>query len=487
MNNKLKFTDDEIKTEAADSIAETDAAEQNQPVKPFRLQFKDDDPDMNSLIDETEAELEAGEEILGSDTPIDETEAISEKGKDAPDPNLSREDCHDTGNDKDTNGEQPDSDSRLKTTKQDKKISKLEDKAEKYSSKRDKVRGKIPVRKKKIKERLYNESKNKAETKIRFENETIPIDKAKWNLPRKRSLPIKAVTAVATMGVNKLHTEIYKVERENVGVSSAHSAELAGESAYRGGRKLIHSAYRHIKNSPYRKSARFETKVIKTRMKLDYQKVLKDNPKLKNSPASRFMQKRQIKRKYAEAIRTAKKSGQTLKQGGGVINKMTQIVIRIIRRNPTFIIVAGFLLLLVFAVISLISLGGSVLGNTGATFGIASYAANEEDIVDRDSLALVEQIRTIDRSRLYGYIGRISDKSQAAVDQALSICVGLERRRAPKGEMLVLTLCRHCENDFRNSGYIVVKMGWQNDKESCDFCKTGKGFSFGVFNVDGRE
>jgi mRNA interferase MazF len=107
--------------------------------------------------------------------------------------------------------------------------------------------------------------------------------------------------------------------------------------------------------------------------------------------------------------------------------------------------------------------------------------------LDRDSLALVEQIRTIDRTRISDYIGRINDTQQAAIDKALSICVGLEKRRSPKGEMLVLSLCGRCERDFRNSGYLLVKKGWQENLESCDFCKNAKGLTFGVFNMDGGE
>ena len=106
-----------------------------------------------------------------------------------------------------------------------------------------------------------------------------------------------------------------------------------------------------------------------------------------------------------------------------------------------------------------------------------------------DSLVLVEQIRTIDRSRLSTYIGRISRDIQPAIDNALAVCIGLEKRRPPKGEMLELTLCSRCEADFRNSGYFVIKRGYRETLENCDFCKTAKGLTFGIFNLDrkGRE
>jgi len=109
--------------------------------------------------------------------------------------------------------------------------------------------------------------------------------------------------------------------------------------------------------------------------------------------------------------------------------------------------------------------------------------------LEEDSLALAEQIRTIDRSRLSNYIGHISREIQPAIDKALAVCIGLEKLRPPKGEMLDLTLCSRCESDFRNSGYIVIKRGYREILENCDFCKTAKGLTFGIFNLDrnGRE
>ena len=107
--------------------------------------------------------------------------------------------------------------------------------------------------------------------------------------------------------------------------------------------------------------------------------------------------------------------------------------------------------------------------------------------LERDSLVLAEQIRTIDRSRLSNYIGHISRDVQDDVDTALAVCIGLEKKRPPKGEMLVLSLCARCEADFRNSGYLLVKKGWQEIMEDCDFCKTAKGLTFGIFNLDGNR
>ena|GEM_PF-38053 len=99
--------------------------------------------------------------------------------------------------------------------------------------------------------------------------------------------------------------------------------------------------------------------------------------------------------------------------------------------------------------------------------------------LEKESLALAEQVRTIDRSRLLEYIGHMDKSALSAIDRALAISVGLSHER-PKP--LILSLCRRCEADFRNSGYILVKRGWQEVKETCDFCNTRKGLNFGIFS-----
>jgi len=99
-----------------------------------------------------------------------------------------------------------------------------------------------------------------------------------------------------------------------------------------------------------------------------------------------------------------------------------------------------------------------------------------------DSLALVEQIRTIDRSRFDGYIGRIDSMVQSKIDAALAICVGIEKHRTTKGELLVLCLCKRCESDFVDSGCILIKKGWQKSRSLCNFCESRQGLVFGIFD-----
>lgn len=49
-----------------------------------------------------------------------------------------------------------------------------------------------------------------------------------------------------------------------------------------------------------------------------------------------------------------------------------------------------------------------------------------------DSIVLLEQVRTIDRTRLGEYIGRLDATAMEAVDAALAVSVGIEQPDSPK-------------------------------------------------------
>ena len=47
----------------------------------------------------------------------------------------------------------------------------------------------------------------------------------------------------------------------------------------------------------------------------------------------------------------------------------------------------------------------------------------------RDSVAMLEQLRTVDKSRLKSYVGRLSEMTMKKIDSALSISVGANLHR----------------------------------------------------------
>ena len=98
-----------------------------------------------------------------------------------------------------------------------------------------------------------------------------------------------------------------------------------------------------------------------------------------------------------------------------------------------------------------------------------------------DSIALCEQLRTVDCKRLDGYIGRIDEDTQAAVDSAIVVSVGLREK-----QVLVLCLCPHCKGGFEDARYMLIRRGWREEKEACDICKMNRGLEFAVFDREKR-
>ena len=99
-----------------------------------------------------------------------------------------------------------------------------------------------------------------------------------------------------------------------------------------------------------------------------------------------------------------------------------------------------------------------------------------------NSIALLEQIKVIDKTRLCEYLGTLDGETMRRVDKALAVSVGLENQRPLKNKVLELSLCSRCESNFRHSGYLVIKNGWQNEKTPCYICQEKLGFYFKVLD-----
>lgn len=104
------------------------------------------------------------------------------------------------------------------------------------------------------------------------------------------------------------------------------------------------------------------------------------------------------------------------------------------------------------------------------------------DFLEPRSVLLMEQIRTIDLSRVIKYMGHFRDNLMGAIDQALSISVGLEKRK-PKG--MVISLCSQCANIFYDSPYHTIHRLDPNqiEKEPCTYCSVRDGYSFKIHPV----
>lgn len=100
----------------------------------------------------------------------------------------------------------------------------------------DAARAAIPKQTKIKKERVFDEAKGKAKTRLSFEKTDKPPNGKLRHNPLSR--PAQELNST-------VHGKIYEVEKENVGVESGHRVELAGEKA--GG-----MAARAVKGAEYR-------------------------------------------------------------------------------------------------------------------------------------------------------------------------------------------------------------------------------------------
>jgi len=95
------------------------------------------------------------------------------------------------------------------------------------------------------------------------------------------------------------------------------------------------------------------------------------------------------------------------------------------------------------------------------------------------SVVLLEQLRTIDKSRLEHYVGSVGAATMRLVDAALAVSLDMRRKQAPD----VMTLCTVCKSQFEGSGYHVRLISDLADpKDTCDFCNHRQGFDYEVEN-----
>ncbi|MGM9603072.1 MAG: type II toxin-antitoxin system PemK/MazF family toxin [Faecousia sp.] len=95
------------------------------------------------------------------------------------------------------------------------------------------------------------------------------------------------------------------------------------------------------------------------------------------------------------------------------------------------------------------------------------------------SMVMLEQIRTIDKSRLVQYIGKLSNEEIKGLNHALAISIGLISSTPAK---LTLCLCSTCAENFYGSGaYILRRLNpIEVDKDMCTYCSQRVGFDYEI-------
>ena len=158
----------------------------------------------------------------------------------------------------------------------------------------------IPKQREKVRQRIYDEATGRAKTVSVYQEVDRPPNTKLRHDPLR--MPLRRLE-------QEIHSEVHKVEQENVGVEAGHKGEVLTERGLAYGKGKVRAAVHHHRTKPWRDAAKAEQASFKANADYLYQKALHDDPALAASnPVSRFLQKQRIKRNYAKELRQAEKT-----------------------------------------------------------------------------------------------------------------------------------------------------------------------------------
>ena len=98
--------------------------------------------------------------------------------------------------------------------------------------------------------------------------------------------------------------------------------------------------------------------------------------------------------------------------------------------------------------------------------------------IEEDSVLMMEQIRTIDKSRIGQLVGRLSPDLLEKLDRALTASLDLPRKYE---DPMLMTLCKNCADHYRGTRMYTLR--WIDSdnriKEPCTLCSR-PGFDYEV-------
>ena len=103
------------------------------------------------------------------------------------------------------------------------------------------------------------------------------------------------------------------------------------------------------------------------------------------------------------------------------------------------------------------------------------------ECLPKDSIAMCEQVRTLDKSRLGNPVGIIEKDTLLKVNTALKVSFALDDvSPAPDKDLIEMCLCHECARQFSDSDEYYVRRSYlyQDEKSRCDWCGVKDGFDY---------
>ena len=270
-----------------------------------------------------------------------------------------------------TAAEKPVLDEAAPTTK---KIQRLEKKSEKAHERLDAAREKLPTKKVLKKERVFDDEKGKAKTRLHFEDEIkLPKGQSKLKFETEKSVRKVGDTLAAS-----IHGKMYEVEQDNSAVEAAHRTEIVAESAIR-----HYSHHRQSQaNKPFEKVSKLEHEANVADTKLHYEKTQQEHPEMKKqrSDMNKHYQKQNIKKEYAAARKSGSQSAAaaTKSTGKKTGEKAAEKIKEFVAKNKSVFIWVGVGLILLVMLAAGISSCSAMLSSSGTSIVASSYLSEDD-------------------------------------------------------------------------------------------------------------
>ena len=254
----------------------------------------------------------------------------------------------------------------------------------------DAAKENIPKQRRKVRQRIYDEATGRAKTVSVYQEVDRPPNTKLRHDPLR--MPLQRLG-------QEIHSQVHKVEQENVGVEAGHKGEELAERGLRLGEHGIRQAIEHQRQKPWRDVEKAQRAFDQANAKFTYQKAVQENPDIAGSnPVSRYLQKKRIQRQYTQQ---ARRTAETTRNGVGSLKSALQEFVQKARQSKRYLVVIlGIGLLLLFLIIGVSSC--SVMAGSGiSSFVSTSYLSEDKDILDAESTYYAMEAELQNRLRNY--------------------------------------------------------------------------------------
>lgn len=260
-----------------------------------------------------------------------------------------------------------------------KKIERLTSKAEKAHERLDAAREALPTRKVLKKERVFDDAKGKATTRLRFEDE-IKKPKSQGKIQFEAE---KAVRKVGDTLASGIHGKIHEVEQDNSAVEAAHRTEIVVEAAA----AHYHHHRQSKANKPFEKVSRLEHKAEIADAKLNYERTAQEHPEIKKQDMNKHYQRQNIKKEYAAARKAGSQTAGTATTHTGKKSreKAADKVKEFFSKNKKVFVWIGAGALILVLLSAGISSCTAMFTSSGSAVIASSYLSEDSDMLGAEA------------------------------------------------------------------------------------------------------